>query len=103
MALKIDFTTKMGVGGEYVNFDPPSFLTKVKVQLKMNFWKDSATRSIEGAVPFNDKLAGSSNDRINGFKCLYEFNCDLNSADNPYKQAYAYLKTLPEFAGAVDC
>ena len=22
---------------------------------------------------------------------------------NPYKQAYEYLKTLPEFLGAVDC
>lgn len=25
------------------------------------------------------------------------------SGDNPYEQAYAYLKTLPEFAGAEDC
>ncbi|WP_338615559.1 hypothetical protein [Pigmentiphaga sp. CHJ604] len=24
-------------------------------------------------------------------------------ADNPVRQAYLYLKTLPEFAGAVDC
>jgi hypothetical protein len=27
---------------------------------------------------------------------------DLNGA-NPIAQAYEYLKTLPEFAGAVDC
>jgi hypothetical protein len=27
---------------------------------------------------------------------------DMNGA-NPYTQAYIYLKTLPEFANAVDC
>ena len=32
------------------------------------------------------------------------FNCNYNlTGDNPIKQAYAHLKTLPEFAGAVDC
>jgi len=32
------------------------------------------------------------------------FNCAYNVAgDNPIKQAYLYLKTLPEFAGAEDC
>ena len=32
------------------------------------------------------------------------FNCVYNIAgDNPIKQAYAHLKTLEEFAGAVDC
>lgn len=27
----------------------------------------------------------------------------LDSAPNNIKQAYLYLKTLPEFAGAIDC
>jgi hypothetical protein len=32
------------------------------------------------------------------------FNCAYNIAsDNPIKQAYEHLKTLPEFNGAVDC
>ena len=32
------------------------------------------------------------------------FNCAYDIAgDNPIKQAYAHLKTLPEFAGATDC
>ena len=32
------------------------------------------------------------------------FSCAYNIAgDNPIKQAYAHLKTLPEFAGATDC
>jgi hypothetical protein len=30
--------------------------------------------------------------------------CDLNiDGDNPIRQAYLHLKTLPEFANAVDC
>lgn len=34
----------------------------------------------------------------------YQFEADLSdSAENHIKQAYKYLKTLPEFAGAVDC
>lgn len=30
--------------------------------------------------------------------CAYQLN-----GDNPIKQAYDHLKTLPEFAGATDC
>lgn len=33
-----------------------------------------------------------------GMTCPYEI-----TGDNPMKQAYLYLKTLPEFADAVDC
>jgi hypothetical protein len=32
----------------------------------------------------------------------YGFEYSLDGA-NPIKQAYAHLKTLPEFAGATDC
>lgn len=32
----------------------------------------------------------------------YQFPLDLNGG-NPIKQAYEYLKTLPEFANATDC
>jgi hypothetical protein len=32
------------------------------------------------------------------------FGCAYNiTGDNPIAQAYAHLKTLPEFAGATDC
>lgn len=31
-----------------------------------------------------------------------EFSYDI-SGENPIKQAYLYLKTLPEFADAIDC
>lgn len=33
---------------------------------------------------------------------IYHCSYDINGV-NPIKQAYLYLKTLPEFAGAVDC
>jgi hypothetical protein len=32
----------------------------------------------------------------------YSFDYDLNG-ENPIKQAYQFLKTLPEFSDAVDC
>lgn len=39
-------------------------------------------------VPFN----------ILSYQCWY-----ILSGENPVKQGYEYLKTLPEFAGAEDC
>ena len=34
----------------------------------------------------------------------YPYKCDYDiDVENPIKQAYLYLKTLPEFADAVDC
>ena len=34
----------------------------------------------------------------------HRYACDYNlQGANPVKQAYEYLKTLPEFAGATDC
>ena len=34
----------------------------------------------------------------NGYSCAYDI-----TGENPIKQAYEYLKTLPEFANATDC
>ena len=34
----------------------------------------------------------------NGHYCAYDI-----TGENPIKQAYLYLKTLPEFASATDC
>jgi len=34
----------------------------------------------------------------NNYSCAYDIN-----GDNPIKQAYEYLKTLPKFANATDC
>lgn len=56
--------------------------------------KESITFSVESF-----KSADASvNFDSKSFACAY----DMNGA-NPFQQAYSYLKTLPEFAGAVDC
>ena len=35
---------------------------------------------------------------------IRNYSCDYDlEGDNPIKQAYEHLKTLPEFAGAIDC
>ena len=92
----------MGVTGEYINFNV-SISDKTNVQIKLNFWKDEATRNTAGAVPFNDQIAGGRTERIVGFDTLYNFTYDLKSADNIYVQGYNYLKPLSEFVDAVDC
>jgi hypothetical protein len=33
-----------------------------------------------------------------GYECAYDIQ-----GDNPIRQAYKHIKTLPEYAGAVDC
>lgn len=101
MAVKINFTSKAGESGDYVNFDP-QILNKTKIDLKMKYWKDQTIRNTKETIPFNDQLTGSSNDRIVGFKCRYSFDYDLNSLLNIYQQGYNYLHTLTEFREAED-
>jgi hypothetical protein len=43
-----------------------------------------------------------ANDKNKLAQRSFEFQYDLNGF-NPIKQAYLHLKTLPEFADAVDC
>lgn len=102
MAVKINFTSKAGEEGNYVNFQP-QIKDKTTVLMKIKYWKNKTIRDTEEALPFNDQAAGSGDERITGFKCLYEFEYDLESADNIFVQGYKYLKTLPEFEGATDC
>lgn len=101
MAVKINFQTKYGVGGDYVNFDP-QIADKTKVNLRMKFWKDADTRNSEGMLPYNDQMDGGSDERIVGFNCNYQFDLDLESPLNIFQQGYDYLKTLPEFLEATD-
>jgi hypothetical protein len=101
MAVKIQFQTKFGVGGEYVNFNP-QISDKTKINLRMKYWLDKATRDTEGDLPFNDQMNGRGDERITGFNCDYQCDYDLNSVKNIYQQGYEYLKTLPEFAEATD-
>jgi len=102
VALQKTFQTKMGVSGNYIRVQP-TFRDKTTVLLRMEYWKDAATRAVAGATPMNDQMTGSGDSRIIGFKCLYQFTYDLASTDNIYIQAYSYLKKLPEFAESVDC
>ena len=63
---------------------------------------------VEGTVVSKDKLAfqvrsykdnsGFPHFADSSFECAYDIE-----GDNPIKQAYKHLKTLPEFAGATDC
>ena len=101
MALRKSFVTKFGVSGDYINIDP-QVKNKTTLIIRVNYWKDEATRNTTEAIPFNDAISGGNTERIQGFKCLYECPYDLASADNVFKQGYAYLKTQPEFADAVD-
>jgi hypothetical protein len=52
----------------------------------------------------NNNKVGSSNE----MECVSfeqkQYSCVYNiTGENPIKQAYEYLKTLPEFANATDC
>ena len=101
MGLLKNFDTKMGVSGNYINCTV-QLIGKTRLMIQCNFRKDDATRQLAGAIPLNAQMNGSDTSRITGFHTLYECTYDLTSADNIFKQAYSYLKTLPEFTGATD-
>jgi hypothetical protein len=48
----------------------------------------------------NQSIADTNQNKYADFD--FDFTPDLNSADNFIKQAYVYVKTLPEFSGAID-
>ena len=54
------------------------------------------------SMTFNVKSLKSKDEKnafdVSSFQCMYDID-----GSNPIKQSYEYLKTLPEFAGAVDC
>ena len=70
---------------------PPVEETVIKVEKNANLtvrsYVDSAARTAL-AQPFESKV--------------YSFSPDWTASENVLEQAYAYLKTLPEFDGAVD-
>jgi hypothetical protein len=76
----IELTTGINVANAYLRVEGVS-LTKTN----MNFHIREYTE--QGMPFFNEEV----------------FNCSYNiEGDNPIKQAYLYLKTLPEFADATD-
>ena len=67
-----------------------------------------AYHRVEGLqVKRKDKILFQVRVSVDGVKPHFsdeQYQCAYNiHGDNPIRQAYAYLKTLPEFAGATDC
>jgi|688.fasta_scaffold2421101_1 hypothetical protein len=66
----------------YIRVDTVTIFQKENCSVVVNFYFDKAKAAVKQT----------------SFDCKY----DLSGA-NPIAQAYEHLKTLPEFAGAVDC
>lgn len=84
MALKKSVQTPFGVNVQeaYHRVEGVQFVTKNQLNFRVRV-------SVDGVLPhFID----------GGYECSYDIQ-----GDNPIKQAYKYLKTLPEFANAQDC
>jgi hypothetical protein len=84
MAIRKQVVTPYGfvVADAYHRVEDATIIGKDKMNFSVKVYKDI------------DKVPFSSN----SFVCAYDL-----AASNPLQQAYEHLKTLPEFAGAVDC
>lgn len=84
MALKKTVVTAHGIEAQnaYHRVEALSLETKDKIQFRVR-------SSVDGVLPHFSDVA---------FQCAYKID-----GENPIKQAYEHLKTLPEFAGATDC
>jgi hypothetical protein len=66
----------------YIVVQAISKLTKTSMEFSVAFKKEQTSLAFE----------------VSQYKCSYDIQ-----GDNPIRQAYKHLKTLPEFAGAIDC
>lgn len=84
MALQLTKTTKFGieVKNAYIRVEQLSINVKENMHFVTKSYKDKELPSFE--------------------ENFYNISYDLNG-ENPIKQAYLHLKTLPEFVDAVDC
>ena len=85
MALKKTVKTQQGFDAidAYHRVESLSLIDKTRMFFQVRSYKDG-----EGLPSFSD--------------AAYESAYDLQG-QNPIAQAYAHIKTLPEFAGATDC
>lgn len=85
MAIKKSVTTAYGidVSDAYHRVESVVLLEKTAISYNLRSYKDAS------GLPFFAERYITSGYDING--------------DNPLAQAYAYVKTLPEFSCAVDC
>jgi hypothetical protein len=56
----------------------------------------------KSSIEFVVKSYKSKEDLVSFDTSLFSCDYDLHG-DNPFRQAYKHLKTLPNFAGAIDC
>ena len=84
MALKLTKITESGleVKDAYIRVEQISLRGKENISFQIKAYKNKNLPSFEE----------------NFYGCAYDIN-----GENPIKQAYLHLKTLPEFVDAVDC
>ena len=84
MALQKTTTTPQGfeATNAYHRVEAVTLTSKDEISFRVRSYKDASE-----TVAFGDA----------GFSCAYDI-----AGENPIKQAYEHLKTLPEFAGAAD-
>lgn len=84
MAIKKNITTEAGLTAT----DAYIRVIKIDISQKQNAVAELSFGVNEDAMPFQYKAVA------------FQFNL---AGDNPWKQAYNYIKTLPEYQDAVDC
>jgi hypothetical protein len=84
MALKKSIETNFGltVENSYIRVEGMRIFEKNKLQFQVRYFVDNTHPHFQDVT----------------YSCMYEID-----GQNPFKQAYEYLKTMPEFAGAIDC
>lgn len=80
---------------------------KKNTETNFGFEIQNAYTRVESVQVGKDKMQFQVRSSVDGVKphfsdVSYECAYALDG-DNPIKQAYMHLKTLPEFAGATDC
>ena len=84
MAFKKSVETNFGltVKDSYVRVEGMRIIGKDRLQFQVRYFVDNTHPHFQDVE----------------YSCMYEID-----GQNPFKQAYEYLKTMPEFAGATDC
>lgn len=84
MALQKNIETVYGISinNAYCRVDNIVINAKTKMNFLLKIYADKTAKEIQ----------------CENFECAYDIE-----GENPTKQAYEHLKTLPEFAGATDC
>lgn len=117
MALKINYNFKIQYNLALGGFNSKEVFTNILTTEQLQQLQDSIDKDflIENVYCKIDSINGNKNTveiRINIYKdktkqvfissAIYNFEPNLESADNFIKQGYDYLKTLNEYKDAVD-